>query len=120
MTSGAARYPRRDFADREGAGAELGESLLPADIYIEVRRLVDLTDGEIIDAFAAGAAALAEGAGQGALVAVGDRSGAIEAAAAVTRSCLAAWRKRGRQMTWDELRVLLLGLRGIVLDPKTR
>ena len=95
--------------------------MLPADLYIALRQLLDLTDDELLDGFAAGATRLLAGDASPALLAALDQpADAAAAAQAVTRARLQAWRKRGRQMTWPELRVLLLGLRDVVLPERDR
>lgn len=40
-----------------------------------------------------------------------DRIAAVEQAREVTKSRVMAWRKRNRHMSWDELRILFVGLR---------
>ena len=84
---GAPRYPKRPpplpLARTILDGHDLGFAMRPADILVEVRRIMQLTDDEIL------------------------------AARAVTRSRLRAWRQHARPMTWPELRILLLGLRGL-------
>ncbi|MFE1598155.1 hypothetical protein [Methylobacterium sp. ID0610] len=97
------------------AGLDLGTAMVPADVYIEIKRLLELDDDKILAAFAAGADALAKGDAAGPLVEDIDDLDATSAALEVSRSRLKAWRKHARQMTWPELRVLLLGLRSIVL-----
>ena len=101
-------------------GADLGAVMTPSDVLIELRLITELQDDEIIDAMAAGAdrverdMAKAPQSGMPALAVLPpeERLAVIEVARSVTRSRIAAWRRRHRQMTWPELRVLLLGLRG--------
>ena len=120
--SGKDRYPGRRYAERDalpGDHPTLLRPMSPVDVYIEVKRLLQLDDDELLQAFAAGAAMLAESLADGHLVEeLTNCEAAISAATEVTRSRLTAWRKRGREMTWDELRVFLLGARGLVLETR--
>ena len=101
-------------------GADLGAVMTPSDVLIELRLITELQDDEIIDAMAAGADRVERDmtedpqSGMPALAALApeERLAVIEVARSVTRSRIDAWRRRHRQMTWPELRVLLLGLRG--------
>ena len=101
-------------------GADLGAAMTPNDVLIELRLITELQDDEIIDAMAAGADRVERDmtedpqSGMPALAALApeERLAVIEVARSVTRSRIDAWRRRHRQMTWPELRVLLLGLRG--------
>lgn len=91
----------------------LGPPLTPQDILIWLRLLLQLDDDEILEAYAA------TGAEKLALAWSELSSEEIDAmmaeAAQVTRSRLTAWRRRHREMTWLELRALLVGLRSTTL-----
>lgn len=100
-------------------GADLGPAMAPQDLFVHLRQLLDLEDQEILDALQAGAGRM-EADPEGTLVELSDADHAlaIEQARAVTRSRVTAWRRRARHMTWLELRVLLLGLKDVLLAPK--
>lgn len=101
-------------------GQDLGAAMLPNDVLIELRHAASLDHDEIIQALHAAADRveqdMAETPVSGmpvlGVLTVAERTAAVEAARAVTRSRVDAWRRRHRQMTWGELRMLLLGLRG--------
>lgn len=118
---GGRRYPKQAVGTRPRMvldGQDLGPAMSPSDVYVDLRHLLDLDDDEIIEAFRLGAAALVEaerGPGSALVMGIEDEAGAIEAALAVTRSRVTGWRRRARQMTWPELRVLLLGLRALIM-----
>lgn len=97
-------------------GVDLGPSMRPQDIYILLRHTFELEDDEMLDAFAAAAdrvEADLSGDGERAMAELTDaqRERAMAEAREVSRSRLDAWRRRGREMSWLELRMLLLGLR---------
>lgn len=114
QTGSEPRYPKRS-PERQArmvtpAGVDLGPVLKPADIYIRLRQTLHLDDDELLEAFRRGGERLA-GRAQFPELTEAEEDAAIAAAAAVTRSRLDAWRRRGREMTWLELRALLIGLR---------
>jgi hypothetical protein len=98
-------------------GADLGAAMTPADVLIAIRQYLELENDEIIAAMRAGAdrveADLLTGAAPAALdmLGVDDRKALVAVARSVTPSRIDAWRRRHRQMTWPEIRILLLGLR---------
>lgn len=120
------RYPMRPQAMRPRMihdGIDLGTAMTPCDVYIELRALLFLEDDELIEAFRIGAADIMEadaGPGSALVLHVGNRDAVCHAALAVTRSRLVAWRRRAREMTWPELRVLMLGLRSVVRNQAGR
>ena len=130
-STGDPRYPKRPASAGERMiidGIDLGPSMPPQEIYILLRRLMDLDNDEIITAFRIGRDRVARDMGpnpvDAAVPALGylskaDRDIALSQTADVSRSRLVAWRKRARDMTWLELRILLLGLHSVVLDNKT-
>ena len=96
-------------------GVDLGRAMLPNDVYIILKRVADLDDDEMLEAFQAGIAHLAAlpadaAPGERIGMTAAEAEAAIKAASEVTRSRLRAWRARARQMTWGELRVLIRGL----------
>lgn len=100
-------------------GADIGPAMTPQDVFVHIRRLLDLDDEEILDALQVGAGRM-EGDRENTLVDLSDvdHALAIQQARTVTRARITAWRRRARHMTWLELRVLLLGLTDVVLGPK--
>lgn len=119
---GDRRYPKRREAPRAHAivgGKDLGQPMRPSDIYIRLRRLLHLDDDELLAAFAAGVGCVERDLGPDparpdapALMELepAERVAAAAEAREITRSRLDAWRKRHREMTWRELRVLFAGL----------
>lgn len=101
-------------------GADLGVAMTPTDLLIEIRLTAELRDDEIVEALTTGAArvehdlshASQSGTPALGLLSVDERLAAIEIARSATLSRVKTWRRRHRQMTWPELRILLLGLRG--------
>lgn len=110
--SGSDRYPRRDSLVNTG---NLGRAMLPAEVFVILKRELDLDDDDLLNAFARGVEILAdlpEDANDRQRMGLrsDETDDAIAAASEVTRSRLSAWRKHQRQMTWPELRVLCRGL----------
>lgn len=115
QSSGDPRYGARS-AERQAAmvvdGRDLGPPLKPQDLLVWLRRLHVLDDREVTEAMRLGAASdLAAIYPELTDAELGD---AVEAGEAVTPSRVVAWRKRHREMTWLELRVLLAGLRTLL------
>ncbi len=109
---GQRRYARHSPERLDGMvlrGADLGPPLKPQDMLIWLRLLMQLDDQEILDAFAAVLAA--DPAATFPELLAGEVDELLAASAEVTRSRVDAWRRRNREMTWLELRALLLGLR---------
>lgn len=104
----AKRLPER-LPDMIVRGQNLGPALKPQDIYIWLRVLLVLDDAELLEAFAASLTADPNKTYPELHAAEIDAM--LAAASEVSRSRLDAWRRRNREMTWLELRALLLGLR---------
>ena len=118
-SDGTIRYPKTDALTPRAASHDLGVPMSPADVFIALRQIAELEDDEMLQAFAAGADRIEAGDAPPALLAaLGGIPHVVAQARAVTPSRLVAWRRRGREMTWPELRVLLLGLRDVILGPK--
>jgi hypothetical protein len=103
-------------------GADLGAAMTPSDLFIELRLIASLESTEIIEAMHVGADRVESdmrGAPQSSrptlwMLTPAERTAAIDNARTVTGSRIDAWRRRHRQMTWPELRILLIGLRGVI------
>lgn len=102
------RLPER-LPDMIVRGQNLGPALKPQDICIWLRVLLVLDDAELLEAFAAALDADPDETFPELRQAEIDTL--IAAASDVSRSRIDAWRRRNREMTWLELRALLLGLR---------
>jgi hypothetical protein len=121
---GGARYSKRAPTIQPHMvidGVDLGAAMTPADVLIDLRVAAEMDDADIVDAMLSGAdrveADLARGEDEPQVLrvlSVDDRMAAIAEVRGVTASRVMAWRKRNRQMTWAELRVLLVGLRGVL------
>ncbi len=121
--SKADRYPRQP--QRPGPrmrvdGHDLGFAMLPNDLLIALRATAGLSTAEAVAAMVAGAEDFArrwEAEGPDwpvtAHLDAADLRHAIAVARETTPSRIDAWRRRHRQMTWDELRILLHGLREV-------
>ena len=111
--SGDRRYVKRQ---REAGprmilpdGTDLGPAIKPQDLLVWVRQMLELEDREIAEAIARAAARdpseiwpeLSEE----------DQAQILVAAHEVTTSRVVAWRKRNREMSWHDMRALLVGLR---------
>lgn len=96
-------------------GQDLGAAMTPSDILIELRIFLQVDDEDILEAMSAGAdrveADLDNPDGKLRLLSRDERVSAVAEARELTRSRLTAWRKRHREMTWPEMRILLIGLR---------
>lgn len=115
QSSGGVRYAARS-AERLPAmvvdGQDLGAPLKPQDLLVWLRQLHMLDDREVAEAMHLGAAADLARAYPGL---TDDELGeAVAAGAAATASRAVAWRRRAREMTWLELRVLLVGVRELL------
>jgi hypothetical protein len=112
QSSGQDRYVKRGRSPLPRTiidGVDLGPGIKPQDLMAWLRRLLEMEDREIAEAVAAAAACdpseiwpeLAEE----------DQSAILIAAHEVTTSRVKAWRTRNREMSWHDLRALLVGLR---------
>lgn len=111
---GEPRYPRRK-PDRLSTttldGVRLGPTLAPQETFIWVRRILRADDRELKEAFGLVAGMTDEEiAAAWPEITPGERREMRTASAEVGAGRLQAWRTRNRQMTWLELRALLLGL----------
>lgn len=113
---GERRYPKRRAQALPRTivdGKDLGPAMRPQDIFLWLRQLLCLEPAEVVEAMRLGAAALEARPEIASELAPGDRELAVRQALEATPSRVDAWRRRAREMTWLELRVLLAGLREV-------
>ena len=91
-------------------GADLGPAMRPRDVMARLRHALVLDDREVVDLIRLGAARLAGDPQAMPELDDAEREALLVQAAEVTPSRVIAWRRRSREMTWHELRALLLGL----------
>lgn len=99
-------------------GRDIGRMMAPAEIARAICQMEGLDDADVCDIVIAGAQCLAaagpverDGLGPCAALSPDERYDALTAVADMSASRAQAWRRRGREMTWPELRIFLLGLR---------
>lgn len=110
-SNGKPRYPHRPPSVMAGEAGHLGPAMRPQDIFVLIRRASDLRDDhEVVEVLRLGAAAIHDQPSLVPDLSDADRDTAITQAGDATPSRVMAWRKRAREMTWLELRVLLIGL----------
>lgn len=114
---GAARYPHRRpqaLPRMSVGGVDLGPAMRPQDVFAALRRILALREpAEVVEIMRLGAQELRDAPQRAVELDDTDRALAIEQAESVTSSRVDAWRRRAREMTWLELRVLLIGLAAI-------